>query len=211
MSFLSSLAYMRDAITVRNVDFTVLHFSTCIVSVNFVSYILNLPFIILHLQIFRIMEGVCVPSSVGINSGNLHVLSRLDYVRVCMHVCLSSSFCFFSSHLPSLLRGGEVHLLQVRERKTRTWKRKGNAHTQRAGRRGRMNLHTSHAALLRRRYAHYRNSHANGRRMSTENTNDNSSTSTRRRSIRLAAEATAGAGGRGGGGGVDARGITVHL
>ena len=73
-----------------------------------------------------------------------------------------------------------------------------------------MNPHTSHAAVLRRRYAHYGNSHANGRRTSTENTNDNSSTSTRRRSIRLAAEATAGAGGRGGGG-VDARGIPVHL
>ena len=78
------------------------------------------------------------------------------------------------------------------------------------GRRGRMNPHTSHADVLRRRYAHYGNSHANGRRTSTENTNDNSSTSTRRRSIRLAAEATAGAGGRGGGG-VDARGIPVHL
>ena len=64
--------------------------------------------------------------------------------------------------------------------------------------------------MLRRRYAHYGNSHANGRRTSTENTNENSSTSTRRRSIRLAAEATAGAGGRGGGG-VDARGIPVHL
>ena len=110
-------------------------------------------------------------------------------VCVCTYV---SRLPFASSrHLPLLLRGGEVHLLQVREREreTRVWKRKGNAHTQRAGRRGRMNPHTSHAAVLRRRYAHYGNSHANGRRTSTENTNDNSSTSTRRRSTRLQAAA----------------------
>ena len=141
------------------------------------------------------------------------MFSLVLITSVCMHVCLSSSFCFFSSSstAPAWRGSASPPSERERERKTRTWKRKGNAHTQRAGRRGRMNLHTSHAALLRRRYAHYRNSHANGRRMSTENTNDNSSTSTRRRSIRLAAEATAGAGGRGGGGGVDARGITVHL
>ena len=90
-----------------------------------------------------------------------------------------------------------------RERESYAYGRERIMHTHKeGGRRGRMNPHTSHADVLRRRYAHYGNSHANGRRTSTENTNVNSSTSTRRRSIRLAA----GAGGRGGGG-VDARGI----
>ena len=97
VSLALSVAYARVAITVRNVDSTVTHVSTCIVTVDYVLYTLNTPFIILHLQIFRIMEGVRVSSSVSINSGKLHVLSRFDCVRVCMHVCLSSSFCFFSS------------------------------------------------------------------------------------------------------------------
>ena len=141
------------------------------------------------------------------------MFSLVLIASVCVCTYVSHLPSDSSRHLPLLLRGGKVHLLQVRERereKTRVWKRKDNAHTQRAGRRGRMNPHTSHADVLRQRYARYGNSHANGRRTSTENTNDNSSTSTRRRSIRLAAEATAGAGGRGGGG-VDARGIPVHL
>ena len=103
--------------------------SICIVNVNNVPFTLNTPFMILHLQILRIMEGVRVLSSASINSENLHVLPRFDYVRVCMHVCLSSSFCFFSSHLPSLLRGGEVHLLQVRERERHAYGRERIMHT----------------------------------------------------------------------------------
>ena len=71
--------------------------SICIVNVNNVPFTLNTPFMILHLQIFRIMEGVRVLSYVSKNSGNFHLLPRFDYVRVCMHVCLSSSFCFFYS------------------------------------------------------------------------------------------------------------------
>ena len=105
------------------------HVSICNVNVNYVPSTLKTPFIILHLQIFRIMEGVRVSSYVSINSRKLHVLSRFDCVRVCMHVCLSSSFCFFSSHLPSLLRGGEVHLLQVRERVRHAYGRERIMHT----------------------------------------------------------------------------------
>ena len=82
MSPLPSLAYARLAITVRNDDSTVTHVSTCIVNVNNVPFTLNTPFMILHLQIFKIMEGVRVSSYVSINSGKLHVLSRFDYVRV---------------------------------------------------------------------------------------------------------------------------------
>ena len=77
--------------------FHIAHVLLCIVNVNNVPFTLNTPFMILHLQIFRIMEGVRVSSSASINSRKLHVLSRFDYVRVCMHVCLSPSFCFFSS------------------------------------------------------------------------------------------------------------------
>ena len=105
---------------------------------------LNTPFIILHFQIFRIMEGVRVSSYVSVNSGNLHALSRFDCVRVCMHVCLSSSFCFFSSSSIAPAWRGSASPPSEREReKTRVWKRKDNAHTQRVGRRGRMNPHTS--------------------------------------------------------------------
>ena len=63
------------------------------------------------------MEGVRVSSYVSINSGKLHVLSRFDYVRVCVCTYVSHLPSASSRHLPSLLRGGEVHLLQVRERR----------------------------------------------------------------------------------------------
>ena len=77
------------------------------------------------------MEGVRVSSYVSVNSWKLHVLSRFDYVRVCVCTYVSHLPSDSSRHLPSLLRGGEVHLLQVRERVTRVRKRKDNAHTQR--------------------------------------------------------------------------------
>ena len=128
MSPLFSLAYARLAITVRNVDITVTRVSICNVNVNNVPFLLNTPFMILHLQIFRIMEGVRVSSYVSINSGKLHVLSRFDYVRVCMNVCLSPSLCFFSSSSIAL-RGGEVHLLQVRERERHAYGRERIMHT----------------------------------------------------------------------------------
>ena len=117
------------------------HVSTCIVNVNNVPFTLNTPFMILHLQIFRIMEGVRVSSYVSMNSEKLRGLLRFDCVRVCMHVCLSSSFCFFSSSSIAL-RGGKC-ICSSESEKTRVWKRKDNAHTQRAGRRGRMNPHRS--------------------------------------------------------------------
>ena len=41
------------------------------------------------------MEGVRVSSYVSINSRKLHVLSRFDYVSVCV--------CTYVSHLPLLL------------------------------------------------------------------------------------------------------------
>ena len=75
---------------------------------------------ILHLQIFRIMEGVRVSSYVSVNSWKLHVLSRFDYVRVCVCTYVSHLPSDASRHLPLLLRGGEVHLLQVRERERDT-------------------------------------------------------------------------------------------
>ena len=115
MSPLFSFAYARVVITVGNVDFTVTHVATCIVIVNYVPYTLNTPFMILHLQIFRIMEDVRVSSYVSINSGKLLLLSRFDYVRVCVCTYVSHLPSASSRHLPSFLRGGEVHLLQVRE------------------------------------------------------------------------------------------------
>ena len=125
MCFLPSLAYARVAITVDNVDSTVTHVSMFIANVDYVPYTLTTPFMILHLQIFRIMEGVCVPSSVGINSGNLHVLSRLDYVRVCMHVCLSSSFCYFSSSSNAPAWRGSASAPSEREREDTRMEEKG--------------------------------------------------------------------------------------
>ena len=65
------------------------------------------------------MEGVRVSSYVSVNSWKLHVLSRFDYVRVCVCTYVSHLPSASSRHLPSLLRGGEVHLLQVRERERR--------------------------------------------------------------------------------------------
>ena len=143
MSRLPFLAYARVVITVRNVDITVTHMSICNANVNNVPYTLNTLFIILHLQIFRIMEGVRVSSYVSVNSRKLHVLPRFDCVRVCMRVCLSSSFCFFSSSSIAL-HGGKVHLLQVRERVRHAYGRERIMHTHKEeGRRGRMNPHTS--------------------------------------------------------------------
>ena len=112
MSPLPFLAYARVVITVGNVDSTVTHVATCIVNVNYVPYTLNIPFMILHLQIFRIMEGVRISSYVSINSGKLHVLSRFDYVRVCVCTYVSHLPSASSRHLPLLLRGGKVHLLK---------------------------------------------------------------------------------------------------
>ena len=132
MPRLPSLAYARVVITVRNVNSTVTHVSTCIVNVKYVLYTLNTPFMILHLQIFRIMEGVRVLSYVSKNSGNFHLLPRFDYVRVCMHVCLSSFFCFFFSS-SSIAPAWRESASPPSERELRVWKRKDNVHTHKEG------------------------------------------------------------------------------
>ena len=133
MPRLRSLAYGRVVITVGNVDFTVTHVATRIVNVNTDPFTLNSPFMIFHLQIFRIMEDVRVLSSVSINSGNLHVLSRFDCVRVCMHVCLSSFFCFFSSSFIAPAWRGSASSPSERERHAYGRERIMHTHKERGG------------------------------------------------------------------------------
>ena len=62
------------------------------------------------------MEGVRVSSYVSINSGKLHVLSRFDYVRVCVCTYVSHLPSASSRHLPSLCVAGSASA-QVRVRR----------------------------------------------------------------------------------------------